>query len=400
MNINRTLHIRTPAILTDGSTVMYFEDALKVDIKANTFNIPSAHADLPRRNQSLDIQISGKPHGVYAYRSALFPASHLNPVKGAQLFTGTDNEVVIQELRSSGAQKYTFKNARVTKMPALSFVANKPLWGAVTYRAMFSNNSDPTVMDNWFVIATNANSDVSFDPADVLTQLYTAQWNSLDFAQNADGIEITPDCGLAEETMPNFGVVNMRFDGKATVSIKVRPKTLLASDIRAALDQAGAGFVIGAARQLNAHNFVLSGTGVDVTIANAHLDEGGFEFHGDSDLIAALTLNADRAFTGGLPVPILSFAPSVDIVTNLPGGSANVAYASTTLHASGGTVASGSHYVWAVAAGALPPGLSLNTSTGAVTGTPTAAGTYLVRISATDDNSVVGTRDYVIVIAA
>jgi hypothetical protein len=393
--VNRTLHIRTPAILTDGATVMYFEDALKVDIKANTFNIPSAHADLPRRNQSLEITITGKPHGVYAYKTALFPATHLNPVKGDPLFTGTDNQVVIQEMRSSSANKYTFKNARITKMPTLMFAGNKTLWGPVTYRAMFANSTDPTVLNNWYEIASNAFSDTSFDPADVLTQIYTALWNSLNFAENVEGIAITPDCGLAEEAIPNYGVVNMRFDGKATVQIKVRPKVLTSANIRTSLDQAGTGFVVGAARQANAHNFVLAGTGVDVSVIKAHLDEGGYEFHGDSDLISALTFNADRAFTSGAAGAILSFGATVEVLTMaLTSGTINVAL-EQTLSAGGGTAP----YTWAVAAGALPTGLSVS-SGGVLSGTPSQSGTFLVRIKATDNNAVIGYRDFVLTIAA
>ena len=57
---------------------------------------------------------------------------------------------------------------------------------------------------------------------------------------------------------------------------------------------------------------------------------------------------------------------------------------------SGGT----SPYSYAVSAGALPAGLSLNTSTGAITGTPSAAGSASFTITATDSNSVSGSAAY------
>jgi len=41
-------------------------------------------------------------------------------------------------------------------------------------------------------------------------------------------------------------------------------------------------------------------------------------------------------------------------------------------------------YTYAVSAGSLPPGLSLNPSTGAITGTPTAGGTFTFTVTATD----------------
>ena len=41
-------------------------------------------------------------------------------------------------------------------------------------------------------------------------------------------------------------------------------------------------------------------------------------------------------------------------------------------------------YTYAISAGSLPPGLSLNPSTGAITGTPTAGGTFTFTVTATD----------------
>ena len=64
----------------------------------------------------------------------------------------------------------------------------------------------------------------------------------------------------------------------------------------------------------------------------------------------------------------LSIAPATLVIstTSLPSGQINVAY-STALAASGGTTP----YTWSLTSGTLPSGLSLNASTGAITGTPT-----------------------------
>ena len=70
---------------------------------------------------------------------------------------------------------------------------------------------------------------------------------------------------------------------------------------------------------------------------------------------------------------------------SLPMPAAGVAY-NQTIIASGGV----GPYTYAVAAGSLPSGLTLNTSTGQITGTPTAGGAYSFTITATDaaDSSV------------
>jgi len=69
-------------------------------------------------------------------------------------------------------------------------------------------------------------------------------------------------------------------------------------------------------------------------------------------------------------------APTITTGASLPAGTVGVAY-NQTLAATGGTP-----ITWAVTIGSLPAGLSLNTSTGAITGTPTATGTFNFTIRA------------------
>lgn len=64
---------------------------------------------------------------------------------------------------------------------------------------------------------------------------------------------------------------------------------------------------------------------------------------------------------------------------NPPNGTVGAAYAHT-FPASGGTVP----YTFSITAGALPPGLSLNASTGEVTGTPTVEGTFNFTVQVED----------------
>ena len=65
--------------------------------------------------------------------------------------------------------------------------------------------------------------------------------------------------------------------------------------------------------------------------------------------------------------------------TTLPSGNVSSAY-SQTIVASGGLAP----YAYAVTAGALPPGLSLDSATGVVSGTPTTANVYNFTLTSTD----------------
>jgi len=70
-----------------------------------------------------------------------------------------------------------------------------------------------------------------------------------------------------------------------------------------------------------------------------------------------------------------------------PGGEAGVAY-SDQLTATGGT----SPYAWSVSTGNLPAGITLNPSTGLLSGTPTTAGSYSFTVKVTDSASLTATE--------
>jgi hypothetical protein len=70
-------------------------------------------------------------------------------------------------------------------------------------------------------------------------------------------------------------------------------------------------------------------------------------------------------------VPATTSSSLAITTSSLPNGQVQLAY-STTLQAQGGTTP----YTWSVSSGSLPAGLTLNPSTGTLSGTPTQSGTY------------------------
>jgi hypothetical protein len=85
--------------------------------------------------------------------------------------------------------------------------------------------------------------------------------------------------------------------------------------------------------------------------------------------------------TASAPLSI-TITPAVALsitTTSLPSGTAGIAY-SATLAAAGGVYP----YSWSVISGTLPDGLHLNAGTGAITGTPTTAGTSNFTVQAAD----------------
>jgi hypothetical protein len=76
---------------------------------------------------------------------------------------------------------------------------------------------------------------------------------------------------------------------------------------------------------------------------------------------------------------------------SVPGATVGSLYPGTVLSALGGTAP----YSWSVASGSLPPGLSLDASSGTISGTPTTGGTYgfTVGVSDSEQTPVTMTKD-------
>jgi YVTN family beta-propeller protein len=92
----------------------------------------------------------------------------------------------------------------------------------------------------------------------------------------------------------------------------------------------------------------------------------------------------NQTATKAQSIDIAYDVPSVT-TSSLPSGTVASRY-DTTLTGSGGV----GPYTWTITAGALPPGLTLNTTTGVVAGTPTSGGTFSFTVKLTDSEKPVG----------
>ena len=120
-----------------------------------------------------------------------------------------------------------------------------------------------------------------------------------------------------------------------------------------------------------------AGTG---SISGTPTASGSFSFTAKvTDSTSPTAQTATKAFN-----LTIAAAPSpVQITTtSLPSGQVNTAY-STTLAASNGATP----YSWSITSGSLPAGLTLTAATGAISGTPTTAGTSSFTVKVTDSGS-------------
>lgn len=115
---------------------------------------------------------------------------------------------------------------------------------------------------------------------------------------------------------------------------------------------------------------------------------------GGSPSVSTVNNYIDWVRVWQLPTGGSSSSPSIS-TGSLAAGTVGTSY-SQTVAATGGATP----YTWAVTSGALPTSLSLNSSTGAITGTPSAAGTYAFSLRVTDANAKTATASFSITVAA
>ncbi|MBN9321677.1 MAG: IPTL-CTERM sorting domain-containing protein [Delftia acidovorans] len=94
------------------------------------------------------------------------------------------------------------------------------------------------------------------------------------------------------------------------------------------------------------------------------------------------SISGQRTYSGSVTAATVVLTPAA---STLPAARLNTAYAGQTFTASGGTAP----YTYA-SSGTLPTGMTFNASTGVLSGTPTAAGSFTFTITATDSSTGTG----------
>jgi uncharacterized delta-60 repeat protein len=199
----------------------------------------------------------------------------------------------------------------------------------------------------------------------------------------------------------NSGIAQLNANGSLDTNFGVAGKVALANGIRG-LAVAGSQIVVYSrlfVGRLNPDgsmdaNFGSGGwasTGFSSNSINAGMalqSDGKIVIAASSDLPTSVEL-ARYLADGSVVVPSIYISPA-----SMPDWTLNLQGFWQTVSASQGT----GPYTLALTSGSLPPGLSFNTSTGVVSGTPTAVGIFNFTITATDNLAATASRDYTITV--
>lgn len=129
--------------------------------------------------------------------------------------------------------------------------------------------------------------------------------------------------------------------------------------------------------------------GVFGRISGTPTSSGNFPF------MLMVTDNNSNTASATLSITVSAGGSIVITPASLPGAAVGTAY-SQTLTASGGQAP----YTWSISTGSLPVGMTLNASTGLISGTPTLPGSATFTVVATDSIRATGQASFTIAIAA
>ena len=184
----------------------------------------------------------------------------------------------------------------------------------------------------------------------------------------------------------SFGLSGCALSGSSTTPLKPSDLSITTSNLGSAQEQASYNAVLSASGGNAPYHwslssgslpnglFLTSSTGV---ISGTATQSGSFPFAVQAQDSSSPVQTATHNYTLSVSAPSSGAGISIS-TSSMPAATVGTSY-SKALSANGGT----SPYTWGIVSGALPSGISLNSSTGTVSGTPTQQGTsnFTVKVS-------------------
>ena len=241
-------------------------------------------------------------HTTYADAIAL-----TNAVDITDAGTGT-HKLIQQEplvIHTVHGKKITYHNAVIVQLPKLTPGAKKTILGEIIFEAFLRNDMDAEDANSIYTEADAAYTDDEFDPADIITQCYGAEWGEEapfdDFATK-EGWELDFPMTLEAVETDCQGVLTRRLVGVAATA-KAQPLGISESELRTKRKIQGAG--ANRSRSLAGDDLNITGTGVYIRLYAAALrGQSPLNYGSKSDRLGTLEWGATRSWSSGVPNPL------------------------------------------------------------------------------------------------
>jgi len=306
--IQRQSVIRGPGTVKLGTVQFFDKDAIKADLKIETFDVPvSAYGNVDTRRKDMTGVVTLKPCGnlTNAILAALYP--HGTPNIGASLYGAVDTPCICHSLAGT---KVTFAAAALTKMPSLKLATNETAFsGDAEITCLVKNNTARSADASFYSVAQEQWAG-AFDVADIKGGVYLGTWGTGEAAvtfQSNDGWTCDFEMQTEAQLADGVGTYDIMLKG-VTVRAKCRPLGLSESDLLGYLNLQGAGAVMGGSMRSGMDLTIASATGLTVALKEVALVQGPMEW-GPTNLRAGeIGFVAHRAIAAGVPGALFSVA--------------------------------------------------------------------------------------------
>jgi len=291
-----------PCKITDGAAVIYTEGNVLLEPEPTWREIASSlggEQDSVLTNLTWKVSFVPKPIWDANTRAALLPSAFINfTATGARLIGAANRTVTI--LGSDGEQ-YVLTRAIVTKMPDLFLGLGSSLYSGVEYTAFLGNGKAVTDADAFYSQSTGVAWSQEDYPTGHQEALCTAAWGAVtgwSVVWAEEGFRLSHEMKMEPVRQGNI-TVDYRITGYRAVT-SFKPQGPASTDLLTAIGLQGASQGIGSRLSSDANDFVITGSGISVTVKKAAVNKGQFNFdnrlnrHGDWQMITSLTTPGTR----------------------------------------------------------------------------------------------------------
>lgn len=296
------INIGGPCKVTDNGTVIYFEDDVQLipnPVYRDVKNALTGQEDGTLVDMTWTLR--GRPMAIWdsGYRAALLPTAYTNFTVAGSRIIGAANRTV--QVDGADGERYVLHRAALTKMPDLFLGLNDALYSEVEWTAFIKTAAAFTDADAFYTQSTGQTWSQSDFPTGHQEAICTGAWGAVTgwtTVYSEDGFRVSHELGLTPVKQGNV-TVDMKI-ASYRAGAMFKPQGPTSAQLLSALQTQGASKGIGTRRSTNAADFVITGSGISVTLKGVNVNRGQFQFgavpnrHGEWGMLTSLATPGNR----------------------------------------------------------------------------------------------------------